>query len=456
MKNLQNLLKRSIPAQSARSRLHPLAAALALTPLIAPALAFGAAVTHVVTTCDDPLVLPVCNGVDDGTARQAIGCALDGDSVDLSQLQCSTITLSAPLIAGPVGLTVFGPGPDKLTISAGGNFRVLVHNGRPGDTMYVSGVTLRNGRYENPYTYGGGGGCLFSSGNVFVSNTLVTSCYASATGTVATGGAIFAKGTATLIASVVSGSNVTGSANTKYASARGGGIYADTVHVYASTVSGNTAASPNDTAYGGGIYAKHVYAKYSTIAGNIATSRAGISATQSMVLLNSTISANKARDFDGGLHQVFGQARIYNSTIAFNSAGAADSTGGISGVDMFLSSTIVARNTGGGVAADVASIAGGIQGTNNLIMASNVPPPPDTIAGDPKLGPLQDNGGLTPTHVLLAGSPAIDHGGNLQGADYDQRFDARQAGTATDIGAVEFDRIFRDGFDPEVTQTIRD
>ena len=28
------------------------------------------------------------------------------------------------------------------------------------------------------------------------------------------------------------------------------------------------------------------------------------------------------------------------------------------------------------------------------------------------LGPLQDNGGLTQTHALLPGSPAIDHGNN--------------------------------------------
>src|SRR5205814_3328748 len=31
---------------------------------------------------------------------------------------------------------------------------------------------------------------------------------------------------------------------------------------------------------------------------------------------------------------------------------------------------------------------------------------------DPMLGPLQNNGGPTWTHALLAGSPAIDHGDN--------------------------------------------
>jgi predicted outer membrane repeat protein len=34
----------------------------------------------------------------------------------------------------------------------------------------------------------------------------------------------------------------------------------------------------------------------------------------------------------------------------------------------------------------------------------------DQINTDPLLGPLQDNGGPTPTHALLSGSPAIDAG----------------------------------------------
>ncbi len=34
----------------------------------------------------------------------------------------------------------------------------------------------------------------------------------------------------------------------------------------------------------------------------------------------------------------------------------------------------------------------------------------DRLNVDPRLGPLQDNGGVTPTHALLASSPAIDAG----------------------------------------------
>ena len=66
---------------------------------------------------------------------------------------------------------------------------------------------------------------------------------------------------------------------------------------------------------------------------------------------------------------------------------------------------------------------------------------------DPILGPLQDNGGLTPTHALLSGSPAIDAGDPafVPPPDFDQRgtgfariVDGDNDDTATiDIGAFE-------------------
>ena len=433
--------------QPTASRRRPLVAALALSPLLASVAAFADPVTHVVTTCNDALFLPVCKGSDDGTLRQAFACAQDGDNIDLTQLQCSTITLAAPLTSGPVGLSLTGPGDGLVTISAGNQFRALVHNGRPGDKLSISGLVIRNGSYDNPYTYLGGGGCIFSSGNIDLLGSEVTACYTSATKTLATGGAIFAKGTVTLLASSVTGSTATGFADTKYASARGGGVYADTVNVYASVVSGNTAASPTEITYGGGVYAKHVAVKYSTIAGNSATRRAGVGAGQSLVLTSSTISGNSASELDGGAHLAVGEAQVYNSTIAFNSAGVAGSTGGISAGALHLESSIIARNTAGGAPSDVGTVADGIRGAHNLIMASNVAAPLDTLAADPQLGPLQDNGGLTATHALGGNSPAIDRGGNPLNADWDQRFDLRQVGAAPDIGAFELDRIFSSRFD---------
>ncbi len=68
----------------------------------------------------------------------------------------------------------------------------------------------------------------------------------------------------------------------------------------------------------------------------------------------------------------------------------------------------------------------------------------------PWLGPLQDNGGPTLTHALLAGSPAIDAGTN-SGLAFDQRGQPRTidnpavlngAGSdGTDIGALEVNHV---------------
>jgi hypothetical protein len=70
----------------------------------------------------------------------------------------------------------------------------------------------------------------------------------------------------------------------------------------------------------------------------------------------------------------------------------------------------------------------------------------DQINTDPLLGPLQDNGGATFTHALLAGSPAIDAGDpsfDPYAFDppllYDQRGTpyARVANNRIDVGAFE-------------------
>jgi len=71
---------------------------------------------------------------------------------------------------------------------------------------------------------------------------------------------------------------------------------------------------------------------------------------------------------------------------------------------------------------------------------------PGNLTGPAGVGPLQDNGGLTDTHVPLANSPAIDAGdpGVPDGANgsclpIDPRGVTRTQGPACDIGAVELD-----------------
>ena len=80
------------------------------------------------------------------------------------------------------------------------------------------------------------------------------------------------------------------------------------------------------------------------------------------------------------------------------------------------------------------------------------------IVSTSTIGPLQDNGGPTRTHALLAGSQAIDSTTSQGCIDdagnplsVDQRGEMRVAGVRCDVGAFEYvsvaDIIFRNGFD---------
>ncbi|MEX1362217.1 MAG: choice-of-anchor Q domain-containing protein [Nannocystaceae bacterium] len=66
---------------------------------------------------------------------------------------------------------------------------------------------------------------------------------------------------------------------------------------------------------------------------------------------------------------------------------------------------------------------------------SDAPVAEGVTRADPQLGPLQDNGGPTPTRALPAGSPAVDAGVSDGALSTDQRGTARQG--APDIGAFE-------------------
>lgn len=71
----------------------------------------------------------------------------------------------------------------------------------------------------------------------------------------------------------------------------------------------------------------------------------------------------------------------------------------------------------------------------------------DLFSLDPRMGPVQDNGGPTPTHALLAHSSALD-AGTASGLPYDQRgqlrpvdnsaWPNRPGSDGTDIGALEW------------------
>ena len=381
-----------------------------------------------------------------GTLRAAIAAAGEGDTIDLSALQCSVVTLTQGAIPVPLNdLTVAGPGAARLAIDGAGADRVFVHYGY--GTLRLQQLNVRNGASVVGGYHVTGGACILSGGNVVLDHAAVRDCFASAEGVY--GGGILAAGVA-LYTSTLSG-NVALSANpSTFTAAYGGGAmaYFGTVALYDSTVTGNRAAhDPADGrgsyCTGGGVFADlGGYALRSTIANNYSYGTGGgFAAHAGVFLTDSTISANTAKlKAGGGLFvRTFGDSlQFNNSTVAFNRA----TLGGgiyVSGQPraLLMQSTIVANNTGADFAA-ASSLT--VTGTNNLVMAAaNAALPADTLGSDPLLLPLAENGGPTRTHALAPASPAREAGANPADLATDQRGRPRVVGAAPDIGAVEME-----------------
>jgi len=420
------------------ARRRPLAACLAAAVAIAP----GAGIAQVPNfdQATSIVVVQNCNDSGSGSLRAAYANAVDNVLIDLTDLVCSKITLGSALVdpIAAANVTLLGPGKDKLAIDGAGLYRVLVHRGNGG--LHVDQLSIVNGHYA-----GARGGCIYSAGGVEASATRIASCVLESDQPTAYGGAIYAKDVVSLFDSTIAESSATAATSNL---ARGGGVYAGGVIVARSTISGNSADR------GGGILADGlIEIEDSTFSGNHATYYGGAlssaGAAQSHTISNSTFSGNSAGANGGAIYAT--TLNIYNSTVTQNTTPSQFTRGaGLFIGASFLQSTIVANNTSnGGLLEDDVVAYDVVAGSDNLIMAGSGPVPA-SITIDPKLGPLQDNGGPTKTHALLPGSAAIGKGSNLLGLDNDQRgapFD-RDNGSAADIGAYEFrDKVFRDRFE---------
>jgi len=208
-----------------------------------------------------------------------------------------------------------------------------------------------------------------------------------------------------------------------------------------------------------------------TVANNIAANGAGYfsDGCSGLRSVNSTFSGNRATGHGGGIYlpnaHCRGTSSLIHTTIAENIAdsdgdGFGDGGGIFSGVGPWdgvfsIKGTLLAKNVDlSGEAPDCAGPGELVSEGFNLIgVTTGCPIVGDTSTNitdlDPELGPLADNGGMTPTHRPLVQSPAI----NVIPADdctvsTDQRGVSRPQGAGCDIGSVElWSGFFADGFE---------
>lgn len=336
-------------------------------------------------------------------------------------------------------ITLQGEGA-HLTFVDGGGTMPGVDIG-VGTTVDVYDLTIQNAVNT---VYGGG---IRNQGTLWMAECVIQDNYAPG------GGGLFSNHSATVLASLFEGNSAV----------IGGGIYFNGPLVMDDVIIRDNHASGSDSR-GGGLYLDSAagewsYIRNSTYSGNTAENIGGeffgggggiyFSGDELVILANVTIHANWS-DWPGGgvFSRGSGGAYFLNSTITGNLSDYGD--GGVvtySLASLTFINSIVALNQGSDCHVWIGAI---ISDGNNISS--------DTSCGftasgdmqntDPLLGPLQYNGGLTETMVLLTGSPAIDAGSNAAcGSPYvsdeDQRgwtrpIDGDLDGASTcDIGAYE-------------------
>ena len=345
-----------------------------------------------------------------GSLRQAIGDAnsMAGDDViQFAPGLHGTISLQSALPDLISNVAVQGPGASQLSVqidfaSASGSFRLFTVT--PTATVTLSGLTLTGGR---PTLSSGGG--ISNAGDLTLRDSVVID-----TRLDFTDGVISNSGTLTVTSSTI--------ANNLAAFGGVGGIQnTGTLIVSNSTISGNQSVNPIGTSFGGFAAA------------------AGIHNQGTLTLTSSTVTGNSASPGRGptfglgaGVWNDGGTATLRNSIVAQNGVtGFPVFVGPFFGQDVLGSFTSLGHNLiGDGTGATGFGAAGDRVGTG--LGPINA-----------ELGPLQDNGGPTPTQAPLAGSLAIDGGDPASFPGTDQRgfprpTDGEGDGTPRpDVGAVE-------------------
>jgi hypothetical protein len=363
-----------------------LVGALLATPTrVARAATLAVDITN--ESCDNASGQPYCN------IQPAIDDAQPGDTINVASGQ-----YDERLTIGK-SLTIAGAGVGKTLIDAGFKGRAIDIDGSADVT--IAGVTIRHGAANN-------------------------------------GAGIRNASTLTLSASEVTGNQADGN---------GGGINNSagaTLTLNNSSIFDNQAGAD-----GGGIFGSGTLVlTNSTISGNQSGGNGGGIAATSGALdgTNITISGNQANGNGGGIFSSASVA-LASATVTENSSVGSETQGGgiyHGGQGGFtLRNTILARNNG----ASSADCSGTLTSQGYNLVGDDSGCAFQAAGGDqvgrgdgaidPLLGQLAGNGGPTPTHALLEGSPAIDAGNPTVCPASDQRGVVRPQGRGCDIGAFE-------------------
>ena len=425
-----------------------------------------------------------------GSLRQAIlnaNATLGADTITFAGVFTDAtpdiITLTSGKLTITNDITILGTGASNLIVSGNNSSGVFEISGSGTDAS-IDGLKIANANdplgsillnsntslsltgstvSENRGEVGG----IFNRGTLNLTGSTVSDNSGSSLG-----GGIFNKGNLSLTDSTVSSNNANVGFNTAY----GGGIFnTGKLSINNSTVSGNSAdanglgrGGPDPyPSYGGGIYnSGTVDITNSTVSDNSAADGGGIYNSGTFRLINSTVADNTVFYTGGGILNS-GTLTLTNDTITNNTAdgfyGVPGNGGGVvsNGGTVIVGDTIIAGNfyTGNPDDAPNSGYSRDVSGNftdagNNLIgdRTASTGFTTSTLVGtrtnpiDPKLSPLQNNGGATFTNALLADSPAINAGNNAlipAGITTDQRggkFNRISKGKV-DIGALEFNGL---------------
>ena len=383
-----------------------------------------------------------CTLVDAITAANSdteTGGCIAGDGIDTIDFSVTgTIELESSLPTITAHLTIEGPGTGSLTIHGMDAYALL-----DADTvdLTVNDLTLQAG-------YRSTGGCLYAEdATVYLTDVAFVGC---STSSGDGGGAALESTTATLTRVFFQNND----------SADDGGaleVFVSEVTVSDSTFAGNTAVGDGGAIYGGGVDTTIDIVR-STFSANKADGSGGaisiVSSAVTWSLTSSTVVDNEA-DLDasgghnGGGIKNAGVFTITNSIVADNT----DHSASFHYPNLYSSSSTPTITSGG------RNLIGDNTGIST-VFAAGAPNANLDLVGDssdpidPMLRSLTNNGGATPTHLPDYGSPVLDQG-SCGSETEDQRGvtrpidlgDHSNADDGCDIGAVEFDLIFDDGFE---------